>query len=113
MPLIQFAQVMTANGTATPLTGSQYEYLPWPAAIEIAMNASVTGEIVATVTSGADVLQEEAPVGVVTTTNVPPAFDQAQLTDIAAAGDRLKIGLREVAGNTGTCFGWVRITPLV
>jgi len=113
MPLIQFSQVMTANGTATPLTGSQYEYLPWPALIEIAMNASIAANIVATVTSGADVLQEEANVQVVTTANVPPPFDQPQLTDIAAAGDRLKIGLREIAAGTATCFGWVRITPLV
>jgi len=112
MPLIQFAQVMTSGGTATPLSGSQYEYLPWPALIEIAMNASITGNIVATVTSGADVLQEEAPVQVVTVTAVPPAFDQPQLVDIAAAGDRLKIGLREIAAGTATCFGWVRITPL-
>jgi len=113
MPLIQFAQVMTANGTATPLTGSQYEYLPWPAAIEIALNASVVNQVVATVTSGADVLQEESPVQVVTTAGVPVPFDQPQLTDIAAAGDRLKIGLREIAAGTPTCFGWVRITPLV
>ena len=113
MPLIQFANVAVANGTATPLTGSQYEYLPWPAAIEIALNASVTGEHVATITSGSDVLAEEFPVPVVTVANVPPAFDQPMLTDIAAAGDRLKISLREIAGNTGTVCGWVKITPLV
>jgi hypothetical protein len=44
---------------------------------------------------------------------VPPPFDQPQLSDIAAAGDRLKIALRETAGATPTVFGWVRITPLV
>lgn len=113
MPLIQFAQVMTSGGTATPLTGSQYEYLPWPAFVEIALNASITANIVATVTSGADVLQEESPVQVVTTAGVPVPFDQPQLQDIAAAGDRLKIGLREIAAGTATCFGWVRITPMV
>ncbi len=112
MPLIPINLIMAAAGTANPLTGSQYEYLPWPALIEIALNASVTLEVVATVTSGADVLQEEGPVQVVTTANVPPPFDQPQLVDIAAAGDRLKIGLREIAGNTPRVFGWVRITPL-
>jgi len=104
---------MTAAGTASPLTGSQYEYLPWPAAIEIALNASVANEVVATVTSGADVLMEESVVQVVTLANVPPAQDQAQLTDVAAAGDRLKIALRETAGNTPTVLGWVKITPLI
>lgn len=112
MPLINFDLIMTAAGTANPLTGSQYEYLPWPAFVQIALNASVTREVVATITSGADVLVEEGPVQVVTTANVPPAYDQPQLEDIAAAGDRLKIGLREIAGNTPRVFGWVRITPL-
>jgi hypothetical protein len=113
MPLIQFAQVMTANGTAEPLSGSQYEYLPWPAQVEIAMNCSAAAQVVATVSSGAETLQEEATVQVVTTASVPPPFDQAQLMDIAAAGDRLKIRLRETAAATPTVFGWVRITPLV
>jgi len=112
MPLIQFTQVMTSGGTATPLSGSQYEYLPWPALIEIAMNCSIAANVVATVTSGADVLQEEANVQVVVTASVPPPFDQPQLVDIAAAGDRLKIGLREIAAGTASVFGWVRITPL-
>lgn len=113
MPLINFDLIMAAAGTSNPLAGSQYEYLPWPAAIQIAMNASVTREVVATVTSGADVLLEEGPVQVVSTANVPPAYDQPQLEDIAAGGDRLKISLREIAGNTPRVFGWVRITPLV
>jgi len=104
---------MTAAGTASPLTGSQYEYLPWPAAIAISLNASAANEVVATVTSGADVLMEESVVQVVTLANVPPAQDQPQLTDVAAAGDRLKIALRETAGNTPVVLGWVQITPLV
>lgn len=113
MPLIQIREVMTANGTAEPLSGSQYEYLPWPARVEIALNASAAAQVVATVSSGAETLQEEATVQVVTTANVPPPFDQPQLVDVAAAGDRLKIRLRETAGATPTVFGWVRIQPLV
>ena len=113
MPLIQFAQVMVANSTHEPLSGSQYEYLPWPAQVEIAMNCSITGNAVATVSSGAETLQEEAPVQVVTTAGVPPPFDQPMLVDVAAAGDRLKIRIREIAAGTATVFGWVRITPLV
>jgi hypothetical protein len=113
MPLINFAQAMTANGTYEPLTGSQYEYLPWPAAIEIAFNAAVTEEAVATVSSGSDILMEEAPVPVVTVANQPPKYDEAMLTDIAAAGDRLKLRFREIAGNTGFVRGWVKITPLI
>ena len=113
MPLIQFRTVMAASGTATPLSGSQYEYLPWPAEVSMALNCSAANQVVATISSGAETLQEEAVVQIVGTANVPPPFDQPQIMDIAAAGDRLKIGLRETAAATPTVFGWVRITPLL
>jgi len=113
VPLIQIREVMTASGTATPLSGSQYEYLPWPAEVQFALNCSAANQVVATISSGAEILQEEAVVQIISTANVPPPFDQPQVIDIAAAGDRLKVGLRETAAATPTVFGWVRIIPLV
>lgn len=113
MPLLTFGQAMTANGTFDPLTGWQYEYLPWPASVEIAINAAVTEEAVVTVSFGAETVMEESAVQVVTLANQPPAFDQPQLVDVAAAGDRLKIRVREIAGNTGFVRGWIRIQSLI
>jgi len=113
MPLFNFSTAMTANGTLDPLTGWQYEYLPFPAQVEVAFNAAVTEEAVATVSFGAETVMEEAPVQVVTVANQPPAYDQPQIVDVAAAGDRLKIRFREIAGNTGFVRGWIRITSLI
>ena len=112
MPLRTFSQAMTANGTYEPLSGWQYEYLPYPAMVEMAFNASAANQVVATVTSGSDTLAEEGPVTGGGTAGVLPDFDKPQLEDLAQAGDRLKIRFRETAGVTPTVNGWVRITPL-
>jgi hypothetical protein len=104
---------MPANGTFDPLTGWQYEYLPFPAQVEIAVNAAVTEEAVMTVSFGAETVQEESPVEVVTLANKPPDYDKPQLVDVAAAGDRLKIRIREIAGNTGFVRGWIRLQSLI
>jgi hypothetical protein len=113
MPLFPFSQAMPASGIYDPLTGWQYEYLPYPAQVEIALNAAVTEEAVATISFGAETVQEESPVQVVTLANQPPPYDQPQLVDVAAAGDRLKIRIREIAGNTGFVRGWIRIQSLI
>lgn len=111
MPRFTFAAAMTANGTAEPLSGWQYEYLPYPALVEIAIEAS-DANIVATITSGSDTLAEESPVNKGTAAGTMPDADKPDCEDIAAAGDRLKIKLRETAGGTPTYAGWIRVTPL-
>ncbi len=112
MPLIRVTQLMTANGTADPLSGSQYEFLPWPAVVRIAMVSTTTG-VVATVSSGSDILQEEGPVGGGGTIGVFPDRENFDLEDVAAAGDRLKIGLRETAAGTPSVMILVDLTPLI
>lgn len=111
MPVMTFRTVMTANGTATPLSGSQYEFLPFDARIEIAITASVVSQVVATVYSGTDLLMEEGPVSFGTLGQAPKYPDDFMLVDDALAGDRLKINLREFAGGTPTVMTVVRITP--
>lgn len=112
MPFLPFSQALTANGTYEPLSGWQYEYIPWPAYIEIAFRASAASQAVATVTSGSDTLAEEGPVTGGGTAGVLPDLDKPFLEDVAAPGDRLKIRFRETAGATPTIDGWVRITRL-
>lgn len=113
MPFFAFhSQNIAANATVTPLTGWQYERLPWPALVEIAYIATAIG-LVATVYSGSDTLAEESPVSAGGTDGVLPDQDKPMLEDIAAAGDKIKISVRETAGAaTNDLMGWVRVTRL-
>ena len=105
---------IAANATVEPLTGWQYEYLPFPALIEIGMiHDGAANSLVATVTSGTDTLMEESPVNAGGTDGVFPTDEQLDLTDEAAPGDRLKIRARETGGVATTdLMTRVRITPL-
>lgn len=112
MPLLKIRTVLGANGTANPLAGSQYEYLPMPAFIEIGVAADATG-VLATVSSGPDILMEEGPVNI-KTINVAPIYpDDFDLSDEAAGGDRLKVALRDTSGAQRIVMTSVRITPMM
>jgi hypothetical protein len=101
---------LAANATAFPLTGNQYEYLPFNARVEFAIIASAAG-IDVTVYSGSDVLQQAGPATVKAT---PPVYpDDFLLDDVAMAGERLNVILRETAGVATTDIETVvKITPL-
>ena len=62
MPSFIFSQIMVANGTITPLTGWQYEYLPWPAEVTV-MTRATTVAVVQTFTSGSETIVEESGPG--------------------------------------------------
>jgi hypothetical protein len=111
MPMIQVRTVLAANSTAQPLTGNQYEYIPWPCLVEAAVLTDATG-VLATVASGPDILQEEGPVQV-GTINVQGKYpDDFHLSDTAAPGDRLKINLRDTSGAQRIVMTSVKLTPL-
>lgn len=111
MPSITKRTVMVANGTAAPLSGEQYEFLPFDASVEVAIQADATG-VLATVYSGSDVLQQEGPVQL-GTINVQPKYpDDFALQDIAAAGERLSILLRDTSGAARTVMTVVKLTPI-
>lgn len=111
MPTIRVSTVnLAANGQAFPLQGNQYEYLPFNALVEFAIVANAAG-INATIYSGSDVLQQDGPTTVKAT---PPVYpDDFMVSDVAAAGERLNVVLRETAGVATTDIETVvRITPL-
>lgn len=114
MPMLKFYQQNLGSGeTYLPLQGWQYEYLPWPALVEIAVVASAINSANMTVTSGSDTLAEDQVVGGGGTDGVYPDNDKPDMEDIAQAGDRLKINIRETAAaGTVDIMGWVRITRL-
>lgn len=112
MPSFPFTSSVAAGATYLPLDGWQYEYLPWPAMVEILLNATAVG-MVATVTSGADTLMEESPIQAGGTAGVTPSpLNCPALQDAAAAGDRLKIRARNTTGGAVTVNGIINITPL-
>lgn len=110
MPTIQgTAALLTATVNDNVITGSQWEYLPYNAAVEFGLVGSATG-LVCDVFSGQDNLAEGfAP----STANRFPVYpDDFTLTDVAAAGERLKIRVRNPTGGTLTIFFCVRISPV-
>jgi len=111
MPSIQGVTSVPANGSvANALSGSTYEFLPIAAAVEIAVVGDAGGNIRATVQSGSDVLLEESPVSRLARMPVYP--DDFALSDVADAGDRLKISLRNVSAGALDVFWSVRVNPL-
>lgn len=111
MPIINVTSSIAAGASANPLSGSQYEYLPFNALVEVGITSNVNA-VLATVSSGSDILQEEAPVTVGTADVFPKYPDEYTLQDVAAAGDRLKVSLRNTNAGTATVMTSVRITPI-
>lgn len=112
MPSFTFSQVMTANGTFRPLDGWQYEYLPWPAEVQVLARSTLVG-VVNVYTSGSETIVEESPVQAGGTIGVIPSSLNTPIQGwLAAGGDRLKLNFRETAGNTPTIDGIIEITPL-
>lgn len=112
MPSLIFSQIMVANGTITPLTGWQYEYLPWPAEVTV-MSRATTTAVVQTFTSGSETIVEESPTQGGGTIGVTPAPLNTPVQGWhAAAGDRLKLTFRETAAGTPTVDGIIEVIPL-
>lgn len=111
MPTIVKRTSLSANSTANPLSGDQFEYLPFDAYVEIGIASDANG-VLATVYSGSDLLQDEGPVAL-KTINVQPVYpEDFALTDYAAAGDRLNIKLRDTSGAARVVMTTVKITPV-
>lgn len=111
MPIINVKSSVTTGASAQPLNGSQYEYLPFNALVEVGITSSVNA-VLATVSSGSDILQEEGPVTLGTADVFPRYPDEYTLQDVAAAGDRLKINIRNTNAGTAQVMTSVRITPI-
>jgi len=113
MPQFPFSTAMTANQLGlNPLSGWQYEYLPWPASVVLLVRATTTGARM-TVYSGSETIQERAPVQGGGTAGVTPSeLNTAAISFVAAAGDRLKLAIDEVAAGTPTIDGLAIVNPM-
>lgn len=113
MPQLVFSTLFTANQLGVnPVSGWQYEYLPWPANIILLVRSTTTGSRL-TVYSGSETIQERSPVQAGGTIGVTPSeLNTPAINWIAAAGDRLKLVIDEVLGGTPTVDGLIIANPL-
>lgn len=105
---------MTANQLGlNPLSGWQYEYLPWPANVILLVRSTTTGNRM-TIFSGSETIQERTPVQAGGTIGVTPSeLNTPAVSFLAAGGDRLKLVIDEVAGGTPTIDGVIIVNPVV
>lgn len=113
MPQFVFSTAMTANQAGlNPLSGWQYEYLPWPAQVILLVRSTTTSNRL-TVFSGSETIQERTPVQGGGTAGVTPSeLNTPAISFQAAAGDRLKLVIDEVGGLTPTIDGVAIVNPL-
>ncbi len=109
MTIVQ--KVVAAGASEQLLVGSQVEFLPANAQIELALLCTAAG-VLASVTSGSDSLMEEAPVFVKAAGEPPRYPDDFLLSDVAAAGERLQIRARNTTAGPLTVTAAVRTTPI-
>src|SRR2546430_8431656 len=101
MPQFVWSTAMTANQLGlNPLSGWQYEYVPYPSSVILLMRSTTTGNRM-TIFSGSETIQERVPVqGGGTAGTTPSELNTPAVSFQAAAGDRLKLVVDEVAAGT-------------
>ncbi len=113
MPQLVFSQALTANQLGfNPLSGWQYEYLPWPAEIRLLLR-STDANLRATIYTGSETIQERSPVQAGGTAGVTPSeLNTPAISFFAAAGDRLKAVIDNTAAGTPTLDGVIVANPI-
>ena len=62
MPQLSFSQALTANQLGyNPISGWQFEYLPWPAEVNLLVRATGVSSRL-TLYSGSETIQERSPI---------------------------------------------------
>jgi len=111
MPTIQNRVSVATGVNDNVLQGSQYEFLPYDAQLEFGIVGDTNAaDLRVDVYSGQDVLMENSEPSAQNRMPVYP--DDFGLTDVAAAGERIKIRVRNTNAAARTLFYSLRITPL-
>lgn len=114
MPQLNFSQALTANQTGfNPISGWQYEYLPWPAQIILLVRGThAAGKMNIMVFSGSETIQERSTVqNGGTAGQTPSELNTPAISWLGAAGDRLKVLIDETGGATPTVDGIIIANP--
>lgn len=114
MPQFPFSTAMTANQLGlNPLSGWQYEYLPWPGNVILLVRATDTAERM-TIFSGSETIQERTPVQAGGTAGVTPSeLNTPAVSFLAAGGDRLKLVIDNTGAGTPTVDGVIIVNPIL
>jgi len=111
MPTIQNRVSVATGVNDNVLSGSQYEFLPYDAQLEFGIVGDTNAaDLRVDVYSGQDVLMENSEPSAQNRMPVYP--DDYTLTDVAAAGERIKIRVRNTNAAARTLFYSLRITPI-
>ena len=109
MPVIQNSVSVAAGVTNdNVIQGSQFEFLPYDAYLEFGVNGSAAG-LITDIYSGQDTIAENMALNAQNRFPIYP--DDYPLNDVAAAGERIKIRVRNPTGGALTVFYSLRITP--
>ncbi len=112
MPSFIYSQSVAAGATFEPLTGWQYQYLPWPAEVNVLSRATAVA-VVQVFTSGSETIVEESPVQAGGTAGVTPSSLNTPIQGWhAAAGDLLKLRYRNTSGAAITVDGIIEVQPM-
>jgi hypothetical protein len=112
MPTIITGPTALTTGTQTDnvFANSQFEFMPYPARVEIGINGSAAG-LIADFYAGGDVMGESLAVNAQNRSPLYP--DDIVFVENVAAGTRMKGRVRNPTGGTLSHFFLARITPLV
>lgn len=111
-PLIKtIDQAVADNAVVTPWQGSQYEFLPFDALIEVALLADAGDTWNASVFSGSDVLLQNSQIDNLALATPITYPDDYSLEDDALAGERLGCQLTNLTGAVADVRTAVRIAP--
>jgi hypothetical protein len=113
MPQLNFSQALTANQLGfNPISGWQYEYLPWPAQVILLVRGTDVNARM-TVYTGSETIMERSPVQAGGTAGVTPSeLNTPAVAFQAAAGDRLKVVIDNTTAGTPTVDGIIIANPL-
>ena len=115
MPSIRRADTVPANGTVeNVLAGSAFEFAAQTWQVEIATTqVAGAGNVQATILFGPEVKLEDGPVATEIGVGQGPRLpDNLIVGDLAAAGDRLVVRLREIAGTATLVTTQLRAEPV-
>lgn len=112
MPYIKKETDVAANAQAFPLQGSQYEYLPFDAMVQIAILADTGDSLEAEVFAGSDVIMEPGKLDSLALATPLTFPDDFSIQATVLGGQRLGISVRETGGLAATFRTAVMITRL-
>lgn len=110
MSVIMRETSVAANATVDNfISGSAFEFATRPQLVSIGFSGSATG-LVLTITSGSDLILEEAAAAILTRFPIIP--DEMYFSDVMVPGDRLVLRVRNTTGAPLTGRAVVQVNPL-